>query len=88
MDITESITSTNADIWKQKIGEVFDAESVLVLNAENMPYISSAGLRVLLHFQKLQTNGRKVRVINASESVMNIIANPDFWIFWMSLPRQ
>ena len=78
MDITESITSTNADIWKQKIGEVFDAESVLVLNAENMPYISSAGLRVLLHFQKLQTNGRKVRVINASESVMNIMRESGF----------
>ena len=50
----------------------------LVLDLEKLDYISSAGLRVLLHAEKIMQRLGGMRVKNVSEAVMEIFAVTGF----------
>lgn len=50
----------------------------LVLDLEKLDYISSAGLRVLLHAEKIMQRLGGMRVKNVSETVMEIFAVTGF----------
>ena len=67
-----SVSSANAAeveaaIQKLIEGETFDE---LILDADNLTYISSAGLRVLLRLMKA---GKKLRMVNVSSEVYEVL---------------
>ena len=64
------IDANNAQEWEAKLLPEAGQGNNLVLDAEELEYISSAGLRVLLKLRKIAEN---VRVINASQDVFNIL---------------
>ena len=53
---------------KENIGSVEE----LVIDMENLEYISSAGLRVLLSAQKTMNGQGSMKVINVSDTIMEI----------------
>ena len=74
MDITlrlaGRIDANNAQEWEGKLLPEAGQGNNLILDAEGLEYISSAGLRVLLKLHKIAEN---IRVINASQDVFNIL---------------
>lgn len=50
----------------------------LVLNLENLQYISSAGLRVVLATQKVMNNQGKMTVTNVQDMVMEVFEATGF----------
>lgn len=72
INLSGRIDANNAGILEEEISSQlakFPGE-IPTFDAENLSYISSAGLRVLLKFRKL--SGEKLNVINASDDVYNI----------------
>lgn len=64
-------TVTAPDLEKE-LKEVLDGASELVMDFENLEYISSAGLRVLLATQKVMGRKGGMKVINVNETIMEI----------------
>ena len=66
------IDSTNTEIFEKELGEIFaeDVEKNFIFDAENLEYISSAGLRSLLKFRKLID--KKIVIQNASAEIYEI----------------
>ena len=64
--LTGRIDTTNAGEWEEKLISAADSE----LDAEELTYISSAGLRVLL---KLKKQLGKVEIMNVSPEVFEIL---------------
>ena len=64
----DTLTSTQLLKAFQEASEVDSIE----LDVEKMPYISSAGLRVLLSAQKIMNKQGKMAVRNANETVLEI----------------
>lgn len=75
--LPERIDSSNADEVEAKLYEISELNpgKSLSLNAENMEYISSAGLRLLLKFQKA---GLLENLGNVSQNVYSILDNTGF----------
>ena len=72
INLSGRIDANNAGLIESEISSQlakFQGETP-VFDAENLTYISSAGLRVLLKFRKM--SGAKLDVINASDDVYNI----------------
>ena len=69
--LTGRIDSTNSQEWENSILQTLGSETPdsLVLDAEKLEYISSAGLRVLLRLAKKY---KDVQIINAQPSVYEI----------------
>ena len=67
-----AIDSNNAPEAETRILELYRAQAVkaVVLDAEELTYISSSGLRVLLKLRKLEPN---LELINASSEVYDIL---------------
>ena len=63
-------TNTSGDL-EGKISELEYIEE-LVLNLENLYYISSAGLRVLLSMQKIMNKQGSMKIINATDTVKDV----------------
>ncbi len=74
MDITLNlvgrIDANNALEWEGKLLPEAGQGNNLVLDAEKLDYISSAGLRVLM---KLRKKSQAVKIINASQDVFSIL---------------
>ena len=64
-------TNTAPDLEKE-IKASTDGVTDLKLDMQNLDYISSAGLRVLLAAQKLMNKQGVMTVLNANETVMEI----------------
>lgn len=64
---TANAAETEAAIRELLAGEVFEE---LILDAENLQYISSAGLRVILRLLKA---GHKLRMVNVSSEVYEVL---------------
>lgn len=57
----------------------FDAIRELVFDFTNVEYISSFGLRILLDFQKLMSEDKKVmKIINPNKTVMQVFEMTGF----------
>lgn len=76
--LTGDIDALNAAEIQLEISEKLKSQddAFLVLDARELMYISSAGLRVLLHFQKERNN--KISVINLSDNLMEIFKMAGF----------
>ena len=72
----EHIDSNNANEFEQVILEAFDKNGDLVLDASDLKYISSAGLRVLLKLIKKQAG--KLEIFNVSNEVHEILDTTGF----------
>lgn len=68
--LTGRIDAANAARWEQSIAAQLGSQEETVFDADELLYISSAGLRVLMKVIK-QTSG-KVRIINVSPEVYDI----------------
>lgn len=76
--LTGDIDALNAAEIQLEISEILKSQddAFLVLDARELMYISSAGLRVILHFQKERNN--KISVINLSDNLMEIFKMAGF----------
>ena len=63
------------------IGENYDGKARIVIDCENLLYISSAGLRVLLSAQK-KTKGN-MKLIKVQELVMEVLEMTGFADIWV-----
>ena len=72
IDVTGRLDTTTAPELEAAIKEDIDGISELVINIEELEYISSAGLRVLLAAQKTMNRQGSMVVTNANESIMEI----------------
>ena len=72
-----AIDSVTAPEAEEKIMEIYNAHSAkaVVLDAQELTYISSSGLRVLLKLRKLEKN---LELINASPEVFDILEMTGF----------
>lgn len=76
--LLSKIDSKNADIFEKELFDALDGneEKEILLDAKNMKYISSAGLRVLL---KLYKKARKeISIVNVSDEVYEIFVMTNF----------
>ena len=81
--LPQRIDSTNAAGVENEIKEVLDSGNynVVEFDAENMEYISSAGLRIILAIRKMC---REVVIINASDNVYDTFSISGFTeIIWV-----
>ena len=65
------IDANNALEWEKKLLAEAGTDKNIVLDAEKLVYISSAGLRVLIKLRKLA--GAPVKIINVSQDVFSIL---------------
>jgi anti-sigma B factor antagonist len=66
------IDTLSAPEFEEKVGEIIDGVSELVLDMAKVEYVSSAGLRVILKVQKLMLRQGKMKLTNVNESVMEV----------------
>jgi len=64
-------TATSPDLEEEVKGISEDTKE-LIFDFENLEYISSAGLRVLLSAQKIMNKQGEMKVINVNETIMEI----------------
>ena len=64
-------TTTAPDLEKD-LKEVYEGLNALVFDFENLEYISSAGLRVLLASQKVMEKQGEMKVVHINEAIMEI----------------
>ena len=74
INIDGRIDASNAPEYEEKINEVIKANQGMhtVLDADNLEYISSAGLRVLLVAQKAMNKQGSMVVRNVNETIAEI----------------
>ena len=77
IELKGRIDSNNAaEVEKDVMGHLASGEAdEVVIDAENLEYISSAGLRVLLRIRKTHPS---IRIINASSEVYEILEMTGF----------
>ena len=64
-------TSTAPELEAVINNDLNDA-SDLIINLENLEYVSSAGLRVILKAQKIMNDKGNMKVINVNDMVMEV----------------
>lgn len=70
--LTGRLDTVTAPELEGELKEVFASSKSIVMDLENLEYISSAGLRVLLTAQKTMSASEGMKVINVSEEVYEI----------------
>ena len=66
------LDTNSAQQLEQALLESVEGVASLVFDLEQMPYTSSAGLRVFLKSQKIMNKQGEMKVINACEDVMEV----------------
>ena len=72
LEITGRLDTITAPTLDKTINENLEGIKTLSLDFNNVEYISSAGLRVLLSAQKKMQQIGAMKVINVCEEVMNV----------------
>ncbi|MBQ8435927.1 MAG: STAS domain-containing protein [Oscillospiraceae bacterium] len=72
MTLTGRLDTTTAPMFEAEITNSISSVEKLVLNFENLDYISSAGLRVVLSAQKIMNNQGKMIIRNVGDGIMEI----------------
>ena len=72
LQITGRLDTITAPTLDKTINENLEGIKTLLLDFNNLEYISSAGLRVLLSAQKKMQQIGAMKVINVCEEVMNV----------------
>ncbi|MBQ7480582.1 MAG: STAS domain-containing protein [Lachnospiraceae bacterium] len=67
------LDTNSAHDFNDEVMPILDTVKKLVLDFENLEYISSAGLRVLLVVIKKMNEAGSMKVIHVNESVMDIL---------------
>lgn len=77
ISIDGSVTSSNAEEIESSINEIMEKNSsnAMVLDLEDLSFISSAGLRIVLRLKKALDN---LKIINANPEVYSIFENTGF----------
>ena len=76
--VSGKVDSTTAPALEKTVLENLDGITELVLDLKDMPYTSSAGLRVFLKIQKAMNKKGKMTVIHICEEVMDIFEMTGF----------
>ena len=66
------LDTTTAPDLEAEIEEIKDELEELIFDMENLEYISSAGLRVLLASQKIMNKQGSMKVINVNDAIMDV----------------
>lgn len=72
VELEGRLDTTTSTQLEEKINQVIDGVTKLTFNLNNLEYISSAGLRVLLSAQKIMNKQGKMIVTNPTEEVQEI----------------
>ena len=70
--LTGRLDTTTAPELEKELKASLDGVTTLTLDMEELEYISSAGLRVLLSAQKIMNKQGEMKVIHVSETIMEI----------------
>ncbi len=70
--LTGRLDTTTAPELESTINESLDGVEQLLFDFENLDYISSAGLRVLLSAQKIMNKQGEMKVINCCDEIKEI----------------
>ena len=76
--VSGKVDTTTAPALEKTVLENLDGITELVLDLKDMPYTSSAGLRVFLKIQKAMVKQGKMTVIHICEDVMDIFEMTGF----------
>jgi anti-sigma B factor antagonist len=76
--VSGRVDTATAPELEKAIFDNIDGASELVLDFKDMPYTSSAGLRVLLKAQKAMLKQGEMKVINVSSDVMEVFEMTGF----------
>ena len=79
--VSGKVDSTTAPALEKTVLENLDGITELVIDLKDMPYTSSAGLRVFLKIQKAMLKKGKMTVIHICEEVMDIFELTGFSAF-------
>jgi len=72
VNIEGRIDTNTAMEFGEKVNDLLDNITDLVLDFEKVEYISSLGLRAILELQKRMLSQGTMKIINANESVMDV----------------
>ena len=72
-EVTGSLATTSAPALEKAIAEDIGDAKNLILDLKAVPYISSAGLRVLLGAQKKMQKIGSMKVVHVCETVMEVL---------------
>ena len=68
------INADSASILQRKLDESSKENRHIILNMQNVPFLSSGGIRVVLMFYKiLKANGGSFFIENPSDNVKNVL---------------
>ena len=82
LSISGHIDATTAPDLEKIISEDVSNVQKIVLDFENVEYISSAGLRVLLSTHKaMSTKGGELEIVHVSQDVKNVLEMTGFLSF-------
>ena len=76
VSLSGRLDTITAPEFESFLGENYDGTTPLTINCEQLAYVSSAGLRVLLAAQKKSNGG--MNLINVSELVMEVFEMTGF----------
>ncbi len=75
------LDTNTAPALDEKLGELIPETEDLVLDLDELSYISSAGLRVLLRAQKAMGDKGNLRLVHVHEEIMDVLEVTGFTDF-------
>ena len=72
VNIEGRIDTNTAMEFGEKVNDILDNITDLILDFEKVEYISSLGLRAILELQKRMLSQGVMKIINANEAVMDV----------------